>query len=205
MFSFILAGSGLAQTSPRIRSPSRAPAVRGDANEYERPGRFEGVPSYHAYELKPPFPATLDPKQFPDAIHSERVRARRKNQAGVVPAALLLLLRPASGTQESARLFRQHARIGMRRLPEGSRSLLSTDAKGKDTCADSRGDHSRRLEIRGHESICGGNDRPLAFQKSCHANFNIRAGSHSFVFTVDAEVSFCPPIALHSCGIGKHS
>jgi hypothetical protein len=28
----------------------------------------EGVPSYHAYELKPPFPATLDPNQFPDAV-----------------------------------------------------------------------------------------------------------------------------------------
>ena len=38
----------------------------------------EGVPSYHAYELKPPFPATLDPKQFPDAIVRERVHARRR-------------------------------------------------------------------------------------------------------------------------------
>jgi uncharacterized protein with PCYCGC motif len=28
-----------------------------------------GVPSYHAYALKPPFPATLDPKQFPDALN----------------------------------------------------------------------------------------------------------------------------------------
>ena len=29
----------------------------------------EGIPSYHAYALKPPFPATLDPKQFPDALN----------------------------------------------------------------------------------------------------------------------------------------
>ena len=28
-----------------------------------------GVPSYHAYALKPPFPATLDPKQFPDDLN----------------------------------------------------------------------------------------------------------------------------------------
>jgi hypothetical protein len=28
-----------------------------------------GIPSYHAYALKPPFPATLDPKQFPDALN----------------------------------------------------------------------------------------------------------------------------------------
>jgi hypothetical protein len=29
----------------------------------------QGVPSYHAYALKPPYPATLDPKQFPDALN----------------------------------------------------------------------------------------------------------------------------------------
>jgi len=29
----------------------------------------QGVPSYHAYALKPPIPATLDPKQFPDALN----------------------------------------------------------------------------------------------------------------------------------------
>jgi len=28
-----------------------------------------GIPSYHAYALKPPFPATLDPKKFPDALN----------------------------------------------------------------------------------------------------------------------------------------
>ena len=27
-----------------------------------------GTPSYHAYSLRPPYPATLDPKQFPDAL-----------------------------------------------------------------------------------------------------------------------------------------
>ena len=29
----------------------------------------DGIPSYHAYALKPPIPATLDPKQFPDALN----------------------------------------------------------------------------------------------------------------------------------------
>ncbi|HET6142519.1 MAG TPA: CYCXC family (seleno)protein [Candidatus Acidoferrales bacterium] len=28
-----------------------------------------GIPSYHAYALKAPFPVTLDPKQFPDALN----------------------------------------------------------------------------------------------------------------------------------------
>lgn len=28
-----------------------------------------GIPSYHAYALKPPYPATLDPKRFPDALN----------------------------------------------------------------------------------------------------------------------------------------
>jgi hypothetical protein len=28
-----------------------------------------GIPSYHAYSLKPPYPATLDPKKFPDALN----------------------------------------------------------------------------------------------------------------------------------------
>jgi Protein of unknown function with PCYCGC motif len=29
----------------------------------------QGIPSYHAYALKPPMPATLDAKQFPDALN----------------------------------------------------------------------------------------------------------------------------------------
>ena len=28
-----------------------------------------GIPSYHSYALKPPYPATLDPRQFPDALN----------------------------------------------------------------------------------------------------------------------------------------
>jgi hypothetical protein len=65
MFSFILVGSGLARLRPALLLESGSAAgmqmnMSGPADE--------GVPSYHAYELKPPFPATLDPKQFPDAI-----------------------------------------------------------------------------------------------------------------------------------------
>ena len=29
----------------------------------------QGIPSYHAYVLKPPYPATLNPRQFPDALN----------------------------------------------------------------------------------------------------------------------------------------
>jgi hypothetical protein len=38
--------------------------------QMEMPGSADlGIPSCHAYALKPPFPATLDPKQFPDALN----------------------------------------------------------------------------------------------------------------------------------------
>jgi len=51
------------------------PAFGADENTAEQqmqdmPGMGDlGVPSYHAYALKPPYPATLDPKQFPDALN----------------------------------------------------------------------------------------------------------------------------------------
>ncbi len=38
--------------------------------QMQMPGNLDqGVPSYHAYALKPPIPATLDSKQFPDALN----------------------------------------------------------------------------------------------------------------------------------------
>src|ERR1700692_2134712 len=53
-FSLTLASAGLAQLRPMQMDMSGA--------------ADEGIPSYHAYALKPPIPVTLDPKQFPDAL-----------------------------------------------------------------------------------------------------------------------------------------
>jgi hypothetical protein len=53
-FSLALASVGLAQLRPM---------------QMDMSGSNEGIPSYHAYALKPPIPATLDPKQFPDALN----------------------------------------------------------------------------------------------------------------------------------------
>jgi hypothetical protein len=64
--SFILVGSGLARLRPALGFASAGASAEMQMN-MGGPAD-EGVPSYHAYELKPPFPATLDPKQFPDAI-----------------------------------------------------------------------------------------------------------------------------------------
>lgn len=66
MFSFILVGSGLARLRPALFPGSGSASADMQMNMSGMAD--EGVPSYHAYELKPPFPATLDPKQFPDAI-----------------------------------------------------------------------------------------------------------------------------------------
>lgn len=59
-----LAGTGLMQL---------VPAFGADANAQDQMNMSGptdlGIPSYHAYALKPPFPATLDPKQFPDALN----------------------------------------------------------------------------------------------------------------------------------------
>jgi hypothetical protein len=37
--------------------------------QMDMPSADLGIPSYHAYALKPPYPVTLDPKQFPDALN----------------------------------------------------------------------------------------------------------------------------------------
>ena len=65
MFSLLLVGSGLARLRPALPSGAGAAGMQMDKSG----AADEGVPSYHAYALKPPFPATLDPKQFPDAIN----------------------------------------------------------------------------------------------------------------------------------------
>jgi hypothetical protein len=61
-----LASAGLARLRPAFGAEGSAqdPQMQMDMS-----GADQGVPSYHAYALKPPYPATLDPKQFPDALN----------------------------------------------------------------------------------------------------------------------------------------
>lgn len=62
-----LLGAGLAQLRPAFGADWSAQDQQMQMN---MPGMEDlGVPSYHAYALKPPFPATLDPKRFPDALN----------------------------------------------------------------------------------------------------------------------------------------
>lgn len=66
-FSLALASAGLAQLRPAMLSDADAagaPTQMDMSNSMD-----EGIPSYHAYALKPPFPSTIDPKQFPDALN----------------------------------------------------------------------------------------------------------------------------------------
>lgn len=66
-FILALAGTGLAQLRPAFGADSNGSETQ---MQMDMPGSADlGVPSYHAYALKPPFPATLDPKQFPDALN----------------------------------------------------------------------------------------------------------------------------------------
>ncbi len=62
-----LASAGLAQLPPAMLSPSN---VANSQMQMDMSGPADqGIPSYHAYALKPPIPATLDPKQFPDMLN----------------------------------------------------------------------------------------------------------------------------------------
>jgi hypothetical protein len=66
----IFVSAGLARLRPEL--PAAAMAAENEAAQQmpmDMSGTDLGVPSYHAYALKPPFPATLDPKQFPDALN----------------------------------------------------------------------------------------------------------------------------------------
>jgi hypothetical protein len=61
-----VAGAGLAQLRPAFGAVADE---QGSQMPMNMPGTADlGIPSYHAYALKPPFPATLDPKKFPDAL-----------------------------------------------------------------------------------------------------------------------------------------
>ena len=62
-----LLSAGLAQLCPAFGAVASA---QNQQMQMNMPGMEDlGVPSYHAYALKPPFPATLDPKRFPDALN----------------------------------------------------------------------------------------------------------------------------------------
>lgn len=66
-FSFVLAGTGLAQLRPVVLPDLGAASMQ---MQMDMTGPLDqGIPSYHAYVLKPPIPDTLDPKQFPDALN----------------------------------------------------------------------------------------------------------------------------------------
>jgi hypothetical protein len=57
----VIAG-GLMRWSPSVAAGSSAQMQMDMSAD-------EGVPSYHAYALRPPLPAILDPKTFPDALN----------------------------------------------------------------------------------------------------------------------------------------
>ena len=66
-FILAVAGAGLAQLRPAFGADWN---TQESQMQMDMPGTADlGIPSYHAYALKPPFPATLDPKQFPDALN----------------------------------------------------------------------------------------------------------------------------------------
>jgi hypothetical protein len=66
-FSLTLASAGLAQLRPMILPDADASGVQMQMDMSD--SGDEGIPSYHAYALKPPIPVTMDPKQFPDALN----------------------------------------------------------------------------------------------------------------------------------------
>jgi hypothetical protein len=62
-----IAGAGLAQLRPAFGADASA---QNSQMPMDMSGPTDlGIPSYHSYALKPPFPATLDPKKFPDALN----------------------------------------------------------------------------------------------------------------------------------------
>lgn len=71
VFILTLVGTGLAQLRPALFTDAEASGaqLQGQMQMDMSGPADEGIPSYHAYALKPPFPATLDPKQFPDALN----------------------------------------------------------------------------------------------------------------------------------------
>ena len=65
--SLAIAGVGMAQLPPTSMVAMNA---ADSQMQMDMSGPADqGVPSYHAYALKPPIPATLDPKTFPDPLN----------------------------------------------------------------------------------------------------------------------------------------
>jgi len=66
VMNLLVDGTALAMLQPTL-GPD--PEAGNSSTQMDMSGADLGVPSYHAYALKPPYPATLDPKQFPDALN----------------------------------------------------------------------------------------------------------------------------------------
>jgi hypothetical protein len=66
--SMTLAGAGMAQLPPETFVATNAPDSQQMQMDMSGPAD-QGIPSYHAYALKPPIPATLDPKAFSDPLN----------------------------------------------------------------------------------------------------------------------------------------
>jgi hypothetical protein len=66
-FTLAVVSAGLTQLRPAFGADTDA---QDSKMQMDMSGPTDlGIPSYHAYELKPPFPATLDPNKFPDALN----------------------------------------------------------------------------------------------------------------------------------------
>jgi hypothetical protein len=65
LLGLMMVGTGLARLRPALFPDAAAAGSQMDMSGMAD----QGVPSYHAYALAPPIPATLDPKQFPDALN----------------------------------------------------------------------------------------------------------------------------------------
>jgi hypothetical protein len=66
LLSLVLVSSALAAFRP---APNADASTAGAQMQMDMSGPpDQGIPSYHAYALKPPIPATQNPKQFPDAL-----------------------------------------------------------------------------------------------------------------------------------------
>ena len=66
-FSLTLTSAGLAQLLPLMLPDVDAAGAQMQMGMSD--SADQGIPSYHAYALKPPIPVTMDPKQFPDALN----------------------------------------------------------------------------------------------------------------------------------------
>ena len=67
VFSLMLVATGLARLRPAVLPDLAGAQAQMQMDMSAAPDH--GIPSYHAYALQPPIPATLDPKLFPDALN----------------------------------------------------------------------------------------------------------------------------------------